>query len=186
QNIRTWGQLGLTGEWADKPIQTYGYGANTISDYFRSRVLKNSDKWNPNYREYVELKGKMPADDPLGRSVGSVSAMADDLAHDRYGIAWTGIEQTKGVDGIKLLAIAANEGGPFVPLTKENAQNRTYHLVRNIYFVLPHPAGKPLDPKVVEFLRFVLSREGQEIVARSKVYLPLPAAVAQEQLKKLD
>ena len=186
QNIRTWGQLGLTGEWANRPIQTAGYGGNTISDFFRSKVLKGSDKWNPNYREYVEIKGKMPADDPLGRSLGSVSAMADDLAKDKYAIGWTGVEQTKDTAGLKCLAIAADDAGPYVPLSRETVQARTYPLARNIYIVLPHPPGKALEPRVQEFLRYVLSREGQEVVARSKIYLPLPADIVQEQLKKIE
>src|SRR5262249_12439693 len=50
ENIRTWGQLGLTGEWADKPIQTYGHGPSGTARFFQWKVLKNGDKWNPNYR----------------------------------------------------------------------------------------------------------------------------------------
>ena len=94
--------------------------------------------------------------------------------------------QAQGVYGIKVVAIAAREGGVYVMPSKESFQDRSYPLVRSIYIFVNRPPGKPLDPKLREFLRYVLSREGQETVARNGSYLPLTAAVAREQLKKLD
>lgn len=187
ENIRTWGQLGLTGDWADKPIQTYGHAPSGTARFFQWKVLQNGDKWNPNFREYVETGSKMIADeDRSEQRLGLQYMLKNELANNRYGIAWTVMPQAQGVPGIKLVAIAAREGGAYVTPSKESFQDRSYPLVRSIYIFVNRPPGKPLDPKLREFLRYVLSREGQEMVARNGSYLPLTAAVVREQLKKLD
>jgi phosphate transport system substrate-binding protein len=187
QNIRTWGQLGLTGEWADKPVQTYGHAPSGTARFFQWKVLQNGDKWNPNFREYVESGSKMIAEeDRAEQRLGLQSMLRNELANNRYGIAWTVMPQAQGVSGIKLVAIAPREGGAYVMPSKESFQDRTYPLVRSIYIFVNRPPGKPLDPKLKEFLRYVLSREGQETVARNGSYLPLTASVVREQLEKLD
>jgi phosphate transport system substrate-binding protein len=187
QNIRTWGQLGLTGEWADKPIQTYGHAPSGTARFFQWKVLKNGDKWNPNYREYVETGSKMIADeDRSEQRMGLRHMLADELARDRYGIAWTVMPQARNVSGVKAIALAQRDGGPYVTPGKSSFQDRSYPLVRNVYIYLNRAPGHPLDPKLHEFLRYVLSREGQEIVARNGNYLPLPAPMVREQLAKLQ
>jgi phosphate transport system substrate-binding protein len=187
QNIRTWGQLGLTGEWADKPIQTYGHAPSGTARFFQWKVLKNGDKWNPNYREYVETGSKMIADeDRSAQRLGLQHMLADELARDRYGIAWTVMPQARNASGIKPIALAQRDGGPYVTPSKASFQDRSYPLVRNIYIYLNRAPGHALDPKLHEFLRYVLSREGQQIVARNGNYLPLTALVAHEQLAKLE
>ena len=75
---------------------------------------------------------------------------------------------------------------PAVALTADNVRNRSYPLIRDAYIYVNKAPGKPLDPKVREFMRFVLSREGQEIIGKSGIYTPLPASYIREQLKKLD
>src|SRR2546423_12825397 len=187
QNIRTWGQLGLTGEWADKSIQTYGHAPSGTARFFQWKVLRNGDKWNPNFREYVESGSKMIADeDRAEQSLGLQSMLKNELANNRYGIAWTVMPQAQGISGVKPVAIASRDGGAYVMPSKESFQDRTDPLVRSIYIFLNRPPGKALDPKLREFLRYVLSREGQETVERNGSYLPLAAAVVQEQLQKLD
>ena len=187
ENVRTWGQLGLTGDWADKPIQTYGHAPSGTARFFQWKVLQNGDKWNPNFREYVETGSKMIADeDRTEQRLGLQHMLKNELANNRYGIAWTVMPQAQGVSGIKLVAIAPREGGAYVMPSKESFQDRSYPLVRSIYIFVNRAPGKPLDPKLREFLRYVLSREGQETVARNGSYLPLTAAVIREQVKKLD
>jgi phosphate transport system substrate-binding protein len=187
KNIRTWGQLGLTGEWADKPIQTYGHAPSGTARFFQWKVLENGDKWNPNFREYVETGSKMIADeDHVEQRSGLQHMLRDELAHDRYGIAWTVMPQARNVSGIKPIALAVREGGPYVAPSKASFQDRSYPLARNIYIYLNRAPGRPLDPKLKEFLRYALSREGQDVVARNGNYLPLTAAVAREQLGKLQ
>jgi len=186
-DVRTWGQLGLTGEWADKPVQTYGHAPSGTARFFQAAVLNNGDKWNPNFREFVETGSKMIADeDRAAQRLGLLHMLRDELANDRYGIAWTVMPQAKGVAGIKAIALAPRQGGPYVFPARETFQDRTYPLVRNIHIFLNRAPGRPLEPKLREFLRFILSREGQEIVARDGGYLPLTAAMVLEQLKRLD
>jgi phosphate transport system substrate-binding protein len=187
QNLRTWGQLGLTGGWANQQIQTYGHAPSGTARFFQWKVFGNGDKWNPNYREYVESGSKMIADeDRAEQRLGLRSMLANELANNRYGIAWTVMPQAKGISGIKLLAIAANDGGPYVMPSRKSFQDRTYPLVRSIYIFFNRAPGRPLDPKLREFLRYVLSREGQQNLASDGNYLPLPASIVREQLKKLD
>jgi phosphate transport system substrate-binding protein len=186
QNIRTWGQLGLTGDWADKPIQTYGHAPSGTSRFFQLKVLSNGDKWNPNFREYVETGSKMIADDDHAQLGGLQHMLADELAHDKYGVAWTIVPQARKVPGLKALALSAKEDAPCVTPSRETFQNRTYPLVRSLYIYLNRKPGEPVDPKLKAFLQYILSAEGQADVIANGNYLPLPAATVQEQLRKLD
>ena len=186
-DIRTWGQLGLAGEWADKPIQTYGHAPSGTARFFQAVVLNNGDKWNPNYREFVETGSKMIADeDRAGQRLGLVHMLRDELANDRYGIAWTVMPQARGIAGVKAIALAPREGGTYIFPSRGTFQDRTYPLVRSIHIFFNRAPGAPFEPRLREFLRFIVSREGQDIVARDGGYLPLTAAAALEQLRKLD
>ncbi len=184
-NIRTWGQLGLGGEWADQPIHTYGYAFTGMRNFFELKVFHGGDKWNSNYREYVEA-GKMVSDGPAGATGNIQRMLTDELARDRYGIAWTGLAQAGGVLQVKPLALAATDAGPYVEATRLTVQQRTYPLARSVFIQLNRAPGEPLDPKLREFLRYILSREGQQAVADNGNYLPLTAAVVREQRAKLD
>ena len=185
-NILTWDQLGLTGEWAGKPLQTYGYAAGGMAHFFEIEVLKGSNKWASNYRQYVENGTKILT---AGRESGGVLAMLAELDKNKYGIAWAGMPQWNQVPqlkNIKAIALQARSGGPFVAPTKENMTNRTYPLTRSVYIYVDKEPGRPLPAKTRDFLKYILSEEGQELVRRNGVYLPLPAAVVREQLQKLD
>src|SRR5579883_1096371 len=179
-NIRTWGQLGLTGEWADKPIQTYGYIAPGFAVYFQRKVMHWSTKYNPNFREYVEPK--QIEEPPYGKPVSS-ETMLDELSRDKYGIAWAAMFHAKYYPNLKFLAIAPGGTSEWVDYTPENVANHTYPLTRDAYFYINKEPGRPLDPKVREFMRFILSREGQEVIAHTGFFYPLPAAYLQEQLR---
>ena len=186
KNIRRWSELGLGGEWAKHPIQTYGHGPSGTTRFFQLRVLGNSDKWNPNYREYVETGSKqIAAVDKAEQRLGARSMLSRELAHDRYGIAWSTMSQARGIKGIKMLAIALRGGGKPIAPSAASFLNRTYPLVRNIYVYFDRKPGTQLAPKLKEFLRFILSPEGQRIAAEAG-YLPLPRAMANEQLQKLN
>jgi phosphate transport system substrate-binding protein len=178
KNIRTWGQLGLTGEWADKPITPYGlnlryHQSAEISD----RLLKGSDKWNEHLRIYAN---SVSSDGKLGRGLN------EDLVKDRYGIAYIAAPTKRYLPPeLKVLELATNPDGPYYAYTMENLRNRTYPLYDEIYMYADQKPGEPLDPKVREYLRFVVSREGQAEVMRDGKYLPLTAEMSREQLKKL-
>jgi phosphate transport system substrate-binding protein len=187
KDIRTWGQLGATGEWADKPIQTYGHAPSGTTRFFQWKVMANGDKWNPNYREYVESGSKMIADeDKVTQRLGLQHMLKEELSKDRYGIAWTVMPQAKGVDAVKVIAVVPRGSDRAVMPSLESFQDRSYPMVRSIYIYLNRKPGTPVEPKLREFLRYILSREGQETVARNGSYLPLTGAIVREQLRKLD
>ena len=181
-NIRTWGQLGLGGDWTEKPIQTYGYCAPGFAYYFQRRLFHNSDKWNPSYRQYVEAK--QTPDDEFGAAVAS-ERMLEELSGDRYGIAWAAVMHTRNYPAVKPVPLAVSDGEPFVAITPSTVRDRTYPLIRDAYFYANREPGKPLNAKVREFLRYVLSREGQQVIDGLGVFSPLPPAAAEEQLTKL-
>ena len=195
KNIRRWGQLGLKGEWTDKEIQTYGYVAPGFATSFQRLVLHWSTKWNPNFREYVEAKEA--TNDAPGRAVAS-QRMYEALEKDKYGIGWGALMHVKGTcvnpdgskcagyPGLKVVAVSKTANGPAIPLTSDNVANRSYPLIRDAYVYVNKPPGRELDPKVREFLRFVLSREGQQIIAKNGPYSPLTPEYVHAQLKKLD
>ena len=183
QDIRTWGQLGLTADWANKPIHTYGYAAPGFVIAWERKIFHWSDKWNPNYREFVESKEATPND--AGRAVAS-ERMLEELSNDKYGIAWAALMHTKDYPRVKSLAIAAKDGGPYVPLTPETVQDRTYPLIRDAYIYLNRAPGRPIDPKVKEFMRYILSREGQEDIIRTGMYNALTPDVDKEEATKLE
>ena len=106
------------------------------------------------------------------------------LDRDRYGIGYGGVMNL--TPDTKVLAIAVNDDGPFIPLTLETVQDRTYPLVGETFFYIDRKPGTAVDPKIREFIRFVLSREGQQAVARDGKYLPLTLSALHEQRRKLD
>jgi phosphate transport system substrate-binding protein len=177
ENIRTWGQLGLTGDWAAKPITPYGlnqryHQAAEMSD----NILKGSDKWNERLRIYANYVAKNGA---LGRDLEA------DLANDRYGIAWIAAPTHKLAPQLKVLAISERTGGRCIPYTMETVHDRTYPLISQIYMFANREEDGSVKPIVREFLRYVVSREGQEAVERDGKYLPLTAQVAREQARKV-
>jgi phosphate transport system substrate-binding protein len=179
QNIRTWGQLGLTGEWATKPIHVYGVNLRYHQAIrFEDQVMHGSAKWNPALLEYANY-GK-----PDGTLAIGASMMVEDLGKDPYGICYSEINFMVG--NTKTIALAAGDSTNYVPLTRENVQNRSYPLYDAVYLYANGSPEHPMDPKVKEFLRFVLSREGQTAIARDGKYLPLTKEVVDAQLKKLQ
>ncbi len=175
--IRTWGQLGLTGEWADKEINPYGlnqryHQAVEMSDW----ILKGSDKWNEHLRMYANYVSR---DGKLSRSLRA------DLAEDRYGIAYIAAPTLNLPADLKILKVARTSAGPYYAYTIDNIRERRYPLFDQIYAYADARDARSLKPEVREFLRFIVSREGQECVERDGKYLPLTAAVSEAQLAKL-
>ena len=175
ENLRTWGQLGVTGPLASQPILTYGpplLGPGAIT-FFQTRVFGGGAMWNENLREYADR-----------------AQMIADLARDPLGIAYAPL--ASATPDVKALAIAETKAGPYVALTRETVANRTYPLHRPVYLYFTIDNKKsdlsPTrgDPRVKEFVRYILSREGQADAAREGFYLPLTPATVREQLAKLD
>lgn len=182
-NLRTWGQLGLKGEYANREIQTFGYSAPGFATYFERNWFHWSKKWNPNFMEYVEAKQASAG--AAGSTVTSTYAL-EQLSKDKYSIGLAALMHAKNYPDVKVLRISQRKGGQAVALTPDNVANRKYPLIRDAFFYVNKRPDGYIDPKAEEFMRFVLSREGQEIIARVGYYYPLSAEYLREQLKKLD
>jgi phosphate transport system substrate-binding protein len=161
---RTWGDLGLTGEWANKPISVYGRNsASGTYGFFREHVLKNGD-----YRDEVK------------EQPGSASVVLA-VTEDRYAIGYSGIGYaTSGVRAVPL----ADDGKAPAEATAANAYSGAYPLARFLFVYVNRAPGKPMDPLTREFIKLVLSREGQEIVVKDG-YFPIPSAVSGEEMGKI-
>src|SRR6266851_4283556 len=179
KNIRTWGQLGLSGDWADKPISVYGDNLRYhIPRTFERLVFQGGDKWNEQLHEYANFKN------PDGTNTLEAQQVTDAITKDPYGIGYSTVAYL--TPQIKAIAIAPRGSGKYVELTLETLRSHAYPLFDEVYFYINREPGKPLDPKVKEFLRYVLSREGQDAVQRDAKYLPLTAETVRAQLTKLE
>ena len=191
KDIRKWGQLGLTGDFANHEIQTYAYNAPGFEIFFERNLFHWAHKWNPNLKEYVEPKQTVAGKD--GEVVAS-DAILSAIEKDKYAIGIAALMHVKDHPNLKVLAIGAKDGGPFVALTPETVRNRTYPFSRDAFVYINRAPGEKVDPKTREFLRYVLSKEGQTIISNGEYegvisdgkYNPLTPGYLKEQLKKLD
>lgn len=164
--IDTWGQLGLTGEWATRAISLYGRNsASGTYGFFKEHVLGNGD-----YRNEVK-------EQPGSASV--VQGVTEDIG----AIGYSGIGYK--TSGVKAVALAPKDGAEPVSPSAETVYSGKYPLARFLLLSVNKAPGKPLDPLVREFVKFVLSKEGQDVVIKDG-YMPLPAAVAEEELRKIE
>jgi phosphate transport system substrate-binding protein len=177
--LRTWGDLGLGGGWQSQPIQPYGYRLdNAAAIFFRNVVMKGSLKWNPAIREFGNRLG------PGAQRMDSGRQILDALAGDRFGIGLSNPHYA-GPE-VKPVSLRAETGGSCVAPTRANVRNRSYPLARAVYLFFARQPGHALDPTVAAFLKYVVSDAGQQAVAREGAYLPLPGAIAAEQLNRLE
>ena len=171
--ITTWSQLGLTGVWANRPVVAYAARRpNGIADAFQDRVLL-AGPFKPTIHER--------ANSPTERVLDSVVAA---VAEDADGIGYAGFAHA--TSAVKALAVAETEAEPYVAGTLASVTDKSYPLARYVYIAINKAPGKPLPPGVREFLRLVLSREGQQVIADEGFFLPLPAAIVREELARLD
>ncbi|MCW5766759.1 MAG: hypothetical protein KIT68_12390 [Phycisphaeraceae bacterium] len=179
KNIRTWGQLGLTGEWADKPIRIYGRPLKyNIQLGFERKVFQGGDVWNENTNEYSHEMN------PDGTRYTSSVEMVKDMAADRYGIVFSDMGSNR--PGIRAVPLAAASDGGAVPISLQSLRDRTYPLYIEQWAQVRLGPGKRLPPLVKEFLTFMLSREGQDAIQRDGKWIPLPAARAREMREKIE
>ncbi len=165
EDLSTWGQLGLSGNWASRPIQIYG--RNSVSGtygYFKKKALCKGDFKNN-----------------VNEQPGSASVVQS-ITKSINGIGYSGIGyKTSGVRAIPL----SKKGGPAIEATPENASAGKYPLGRFLYvYVNKHP-NKALSPLETEFIKMVLSSVGQQVVVKDG-YIPLPAKVASAQLEQVS
>lgn len=163
---RTWGDLGLSEQWQTRPIQLFA--RNSVSGtygYFKQVALCKGD-----FRNTVN-------EQPGSASV--VQAVASSL----NGIGFSGLGYL--TSDVRAVPLAMNSDSKVIAANPETVANGTYPLTRYMYIYLNKQPGTPVGPLELEFLRFVLSRQGQEMVLKDG-YVPLTAEVAQRELKKLQ
>ncbi len=165
-NALTWGDVGLSGTWANKPISLYGRNsASGTYGYFKKKALFKGD-----YKDSVK------------EQPGSASVVLG-VTEDKAGIGYSGIGYK--TSGVKAIALSKKKDGTKYAPNYANVMNGKYPLGRMLYVNVVKEPNKPLPTLVKEFLKFVLSREGQEIVIKDG-YLPLTAEIVQKQLALLD
>jgi phosphate transport system substrate-binding protein len=164
KNITTWGQLGLSGEWANRPISMYGRNSASGTYGFFKEVALNKGDYKASVKEQP----------------GS-SSVVQGVASDLNAIGYSGIGyKTSGVNAIAL----GKDPNSLVEPTYENCLSGSYPLARFLYVYVNKAPGKPMDKLTAEFLRFVLSKEGQQIVIKDGYY-PLPANAVAEMMAQL-
>ena len=164
-DLLTWGELGLEGAWARKPISLYGRNsASGTYGFFKSQALKKGD-----YKDTVK-------EQPGSASV--VQGITEDMA----GIGYSGIGYR--TSGVKIVSLSEKQGETAVAGSYENVVNGAYPLGRFLNLYIVQEPGKPLDPIVREFVRFIFSKEGQEIVVKDGYY-PLTAKLCAEELQQI-
>jgi phosphate transport system substrate-binding protein len=164
KNVAAWGDLGLSGDWASRPISLYGRNsASGTYGFFKEHVLQNGD-----YKDQVK------------EQPGSASVVQG-VTEDRFGIGYSGIGYR--TSGVKVLALAETDA--FSNGSYDDVKTGKYPLARFLFVYINKAPGKPLDPLVKEYVKLILSREGQEVAIKDG-YLPLPASLVKEELAKLE
>jgi phosphate transport system substrate-binding protein len=164
-DIKTWGQLGLTGDWANRPVSLFGRNsASGTYGFFKEHALKNGD-----YKDEVK------------EQPGSASVVQG-VTVDRYAMGYSGIGYATA--GVRAVPIAEKPGAPCVEATAENAYSGKYPLARFLYVYINRAPGKSLDPLVREFVKFMFTGQGQEVVIKDG-YFPVPNSIAKEELGKV-
>ena len=165
-DIATWGQVGMTGDWASRPISLYG--RNSASGTYGS--FKEVALFNGDYKDSVK------------EQPGS-STVVQGVASDKFGIGYSGIGY-KTAD-VRSVPIAAKPGDKCFDATAENAYAGDFPISRFLYVYINKNPNQKLDPVRGEFVKFMLSRQGQEATIKDG-YFPMTAEIAAEDIKALD
>lgn len=166
KDITTWGDLGLTGEWANKPISLYGRNAASGTyGYFKEVALFHGD-----YKDTVK------------EQPGS-SAVVQGIASDKFAIGYSGVGY-KTAD-VRTVPLALDAGEKCFDALAESAYSGDYPLARFLYVYLNKNPNQDLDPMRREFIRFVFSRQGQQIVLKEGFY-PVSSGIAEADMKALN
>jgi len=163
KDITTWGDVGLGGEWASRPITLYGRNsASGTYAYFKKHALAKGD-----YKDSVK------------EQPGS-SSVVTSVANDKGGIGYSGIGyMTADVRAVPL----AREGNDFIAAEPPNAYSGDYPLARFLWLSVNYKPGSTLDTLRAEFIQYIFTQEGQKVVVKDG-YLPVSAAVAKQELAK--
>ncbi|WP_395504365.1 PstS family phosphate ABC transporter substrate-binding protein [Ectopseudomonas hydrolytica] len=164
KDIKTWGGLGLTGEWASKPLQLFG--RNSVSGtygYFKEEALCKGD-----------FKSNVNEQPGSASVVQSISSTLNAIGYSGIGY------KTSSVRAVPL----SKKGGEAFEASEENALAGKFPLARFFYVYVNKAPNQPLSPLDAEFVKLMLSKQGQEVVMKDG-YIPLPSKVAEKALKEL-
>ena len=162
----TWGELGLTGEWQSRPISLYGRNsASGTYGYFKEHALGKKD-FKPNVKEQP----------------GS-SSVVQGVASDKYAMGYSGIGYATA--DVRAVPLASKAGAKAFDATAENAYAGDYPLSRFLMVYVNVKPGAEPTPIVREFVRFVVSQQGQQIVVKDG-YFPIPKSIADQEIKALN
>jgi phosphate transport system substrate-binding protein len=151
EDVTVWGKLGLSGAWQNQPIHLYGRDKNSgTREFFMKTVLMGG-----------ELK------EAVQEQPGSATEVLA-LARDPLGIGYVGVGFQSSF--VRVVPVAERAGQPFITPSPETVANGTYPLSRFLYLYVDRDPEKKFDPALLEYLKFVNSREGQQVVARAQFY----------------
>jgi phosphate transport system substrate-binding protein len=163
--VSTWGDLGLQGDWANRPISLYGRNsASGTYGFFKKAALCRGD-----YRDQVK------------EQPGSASVVQG-VTEDRYGVGYSGIGYS--TSGVRAVLLAKSEGKSYEPADRAHVNDGSYPLWRFLSIYVNKAPGEEMTPLVREFLRFVFSQEGQRVVIKDG-YMPVSAKVANAEREKI-
>jgi phosphate transport system substrate-binding protein len=165
KDITTWGDLGLTGEWASRSIQIFG--RNSVSGtygYFKKKALCKGD--------YKNNVNEQPGSASVVQSVTS----------SINGIGYSGIGYK--TSGVRAVPLTKKDGGEFIEATPDNAASGKFPLSRYLYVYVNKAPNKPLPPLEREFVKLILSKTGQQVVIKDG-YVPISAGIAKKEMEKL-
>jgi len=166
EDIDVWSKLGLSGVWSNKPISLYGRNsASGTYGFFKEHSLKKGD-----YKDSVK------------EQPGSASVVQG-ITEDKYGIGYSGIGYK--TSGVKVVSLSGKDGETCYDGGYENVTSGDYPLARYLYLNIVKAPNRPLDPLVKEFIKFILSQAGQQVVVKDG-YLPLPKKIVDEELAKIN
>lgn len=163
--IKTWGGVGLEGQWQNRWIQLYG--RNSVSGtygYFKKKALCKGDFKNT-----------------VNEQPGSASVVQS-ISTSLNGIGYSGIGYK--TSSVRTVPLAKKDGQNFVDATALNAVDGSYPLSRFLYVYINKEPNKPLQPLEREFVKMILSKQGQQVVVKDG-YIPLPGQVVDKYLARL-
>jgi phosphate transport system substrate-binding protein len=167
----TWGELGLTGDWAARAIHPIGVNfPDGISNFIRLRICNGGE-----FRQDIHTEH-------TGGPINVLERIVTDVSADPAAIGYAGFANLK--PGVKIIAIS-EDGGACLSGTRDEVAAAQYPLTRFIYIFIDRKPGEPIPPLERAFLRYVISPEGEALVAADNIYMPLPAAIAAREQKEL-
>lgn len=184
KDLRTWDRLGLAGAWAHQPIKLYGSDItlSNWADLIEREAFHGGTKWNPALieapRADIGTKAKGKTRDQQVLEAVEKDPLAIGFIFQRV------INANHG--NVRVLPLARVAGQPFILPSAQTFFDGSYPLHNGAYLYLNRVPGQPLGAREKEFVKFILSREGQQIIADNRLFIPLSADQAKAELAKLE